>query len=118
MDPVTLATVALTLVATKATEKMGEKLGEGVLTEARRLLALLQHKSPDTVKQLEAATDPTVIDAEVMEAVKQVAAGHPDVQTAIEATAQAWLQQPGGMTNINFGKAANVGIVLNQTNTF
>jgi hypothetical protein len=118
MDPITLATIALTLLATKATEKVGEKLGEGTLTEAKKLLDKLRHTAPATVQRLEAATDPTVIDAEIVEEVRQAAAQDPTVEAAVQATAKALLNQPGGMTNINLGKAANVGIVLNQTNTF
>jgi hypothetical protein len=118
MDPITLATIALTLLATKATEKVGEKLGEGTLAEAKKLLDKLRRTVPATVQRLEAATDPTVIDAEIVEEVRQAAAQDPTVEAAVQATAKALLNQPGGMTNINLGKAANVGIVLNQTNTF
>jgi hypothetical protein len=122
MDPLTLATIALTLLATKATEKIGEKFGEGVLTEGGKLLKLMQRTSPDTVKRLAAAAaDSTVIDAEIIEDVKadvrRVAEQEPEVKAAVAATAAA-MEQAGGMTNINFGKAANMGIVLNQTNTF
>jgi hypothetical protein len=117
MDPFTIATVVATLLATKAVEKIGEKLGEGTIVQGGKLLESLQRKSPETVKRL-AAANPEVIDAEIVDEVQRVAASDPEVQAAVAATAAALLQQPGGMTNINFGKAANIGIVLNQTNTF
>jgi hypothetical protein len=78
MDPLTLAMVALTVVATKATEKVGEELGVGVVTSARRLLDALRRRSPETVLRLEAASDPTVIDAEIVEEVQRVGGGERD----------------------------------------
>lgn len=99
MDPVTLATIALTLLATKATEKVGEKLGEGALAEGRKLLNLLQRKSPDTVKRLEAVPDPSVIDAEIVEEVRQIANQVPEVKASVEATAAAMEQKFGVVVN-------------------
>jgi hypothetical protein len=117
MDPVTLATIALTLLATKATEKIGEKMGEGALTEGKKLLALLHRTAPETVKRLEATADPTVIDAEIVEEVRQVANQTPEVKAAVEATATA-MQQSNGV--LNFGKmnVGNIGSVQTQNNTF
>ncbi|MBD2021151.1 hypothetical protein H6F43_13285 [Leptolyngbya sp. FACHB-36] len=118
MDPVTIATIVLTILATKATEKVGEKIGEGALAEGKKLLGLLQRKSPETVKRLEAATDPNVIDAEVVEEVRRVSVQEPEVKAAVDATAMAVQQQPGGI--VNFGKMniANTGFVQTQNNTF
>ena len=62
MDPITLAIIPLTLLATKATETVGEKLGEGVVAAGQMFLAALWKQSPETVKRLEAASDPNVID--------------------------------------------------------
>jgi hypothetical protein len=69
MEPITLATIALTLIATKATEKVGEKLGEGAIVQGKKLLDVLRRKSPETVLRLEAAADPNVIDAVIIEEV-------------------------------------------------
>jgi hypothetical protein len=119
MDPITVATIALTLIATKATEKVGETLGEGVIATTKNLLGILRRKSPDTVKRLEAgANDPYVIDAEIIEEVRQVAEADPEVQEALNATAQAMQQQFGGV--INQGKLAEkIGVVVQGgNNTF
>jgi hypothetical protein len=89
MDPLTLAMVALTVVATKATEKVGEELGVGVVTSARRLLDALRRRSPETVLRLEAASDPTVIDAEIVEEVQRVAKVDSQVQAAVKETVVA-----------------------------
>lgn len=111
MDPITLATIALTLIATKATEKVGEKIGEGAIASGKRLLDVLRRKSPDTVKRLEAAKNPEVIDAEIIEEVKQVAASDPEVQAAVDATAQAMQQQLGTVVN-QTQLAEKIGILI------
>jgi hypothetical protein len=112
MDPITVATIALTLVATKATEKVGEKLGEGVIDSTKNLLEVLRQKSPDTVKRLESRPDdPDVIDAEIIEEVQRIAEAEPEVREALNATVQAMQQQFGGV--INQGKLAEkIGFVI------
>ena len=120
MDPITLATIALTLLATKATEKVGEKIGEGTILQGKKLLELLRHESPDTVKRLEAAADPDVIDAVIIEDVKRVAADDPEVQEAVNATVAAIEAEPislGSLTKLaeKIG-VVNLGKVENQTN--
>ena len=124
MDPITLATIALTLVATKATGKIGEHIGEGVIGSAKQLLAVLRRRAHDTVKQLEAAGasvgDADVIDVEIIEEVKRVAAADPEVQAALEATKAAVAAEPASFQNLT--KLAdkigvvNLGPVENQTN--
>ncbi len=120
MDPITLATIALTLIATKATEKVGEKLGEGAITSARQLLAVLQQKSPETAMRLAAASDSDVIDAEIIEEVKQAAAVSPEVQAAVDKTAQAMNQEFGTVKDSSkladkIGVIVQPGGVYNQT---
>jgi hypothetical protein len=91
MEPITWA-VLLTLVATKATEKIGEQIGEGAIASAKNLLEVLRRRSPDTARRLEltgGTSDGDVIDAEIIEEVMRVAAAEPDVQTAVEATTAA-----------------------------
>lgn len=119
MDPITVATIALTLIATKATEKVGETFGEGVIAASKNLLGILRQKSPDTVRRIESgADDPYVIDAEIVEEVQRVAEANPDVKEALNATAQAMQQQFGGV--INQGKLAEkIGVVVQGgNNTF
>lgn len=113
MDPITVATIALTLIATKATEKVGEKLGEGAIASTKILLDVLRRKSPDTVKRLESssADTPDVINAEIIEEVQHLAEADPEVQAALNATFQAMQQQFGGV--INQGKLAEkIGFVF------
>ena len=127
MEPITWA-VLLTLVATKATEKVGEQLGDGVIATAKHLVALLQRRSPETLWRLSAAEasgrdGPVVIDAEIIEEVKRVAAADPEVQAAVEATEAAVAAQPQALSTLT--KLAdtiekvgvlNIGTVHGQTN--
>jgi hypothetical protein len=108
----TVAMIALTLIATKATEKVGENLGEGVITATKNLLVILRQKSPDTVSRLESRADsPHVIDAEIVEEIQRVAESEPEVQEALNATAQAMQRQFGSV--INQGKLAEkIGFVF------
>jgi hypothetical protein len=91
MEPITWA-VLLTLVATKATEKIGEQIGEGAIASAKHLLEVLRRRSPETARRLEltsGSSDGDVIDAEIIEEVMRVAAAEPEVKTAVAATAAA-----------------------------
>lgn len=89
MDPITLAIATLTAVASGITSGATTKIGEGVAVSARKWLGQLRQHSPETVKRLEAVRDPNVIDVEILEEVKQVAATYPDVKTAMEETFSA-----------------------------
>lgn len=91
MEPISL-TVLLTIIATKATEKIVDQVGEGVVASAQHLLEVLRRRSPETVKRLELAGkagDGDVIDVEIIEEMMRVAGDEPEVQTAVEATAAA-----------------------------
>jgi hypothetical protein len=115
MDPITVAVTALVLMSTKATEKVGEKMGEGILAATRRFWDVLGRKAPDTAKRLEAAESPDVIEAEIIEEVRRVAEQEPEVKAAAEATAQMMQQQFGGV--INQGKLAEeIGLVIQGGN--
>jgi len=89
MEPITLAMVALTVVATKATEKVGETLGKNVIASAKRWLEQLRQHSPEVAKYLEASKDSEVIDAEIIAEVTKVATEHSSVQMAMDATTAA-----------------------------
>lgn len=95
MEPITLAIAALTAVAGGITAGATGKLGEGLITAAQQWLAQLRQHSPETVKRLAAVEDPNVIDVEVLEEVKQVAASQPDVQAAMTKTVMAAAAEGG-----------------------
>jgi hypothetical protein len=96
-----------TLIGTKAIEKVGEKLGEGSLSLGGSLLGKLRHQAPNAVKRLESAADPTVIAAEIVDELRQVAAADPAVQKDI----QMIQQQFGGVIN-QAQLAEKIGILI------
>jgi hypothetical protein len=116
MEPITLATMVATLIATKAIEKVGEKMGEGGLSLGGKVLQKLRQKAPNAVQQLEGVANPEVIEAEIIEEIRQVVETDAEIKADLAGVAQ--LVQQSGNWNINYGKAANVGTVITQNNTF
>ena len=57
MDPITVVSIALTLIATKASEKVGENLGEDIIAATKSLLGILRQKTPATLRRLESEAD-------------------------------------------------------------
>jgi hypothetical protein len=123
MEPITLA-LLLTLVATKATEKVGEQIGDGAIASGKHLWEVLQRRSPKTAQRLALAgalSDGDVIDAEIIEEVKQVVADEPEVQAAAAAAAAAVTAEPASLQALT--KLAdkigvvNFGNIENQNNT-
>lgn len=118
MESFTLAAIALALVS-KATEKVGETLGEGAIASTKRLLTLLRRR-PDMRKRLEAASssaaEPNIIDVEIL----KEAAADPEIKAAVEETAAAVKADQESFQNVT--KLAekigvvNLGTVQNQTN--
>jgi hypothetical protein len=120
MEPITLVMIALTLVATKATEKVGEQLGANVIASTKHLLEVLRRRSPETVLRLSASgasdsVDPIVIDAEIIEEVKRVAAADPEVQAAFEAAEAAIVVEPHVLKLANKIGVVNLKAVQSQT---
>ena len=122
MEPITLAIAALTAVAGGITAGATGKLGEGLMTSAQQWLAQLRQHSPETVKRLAAVGDPNVIDVEILEEVKQVAAAQPDVRAAMAETVMAAGAESNSFPSLTklADKVANVnfGTITTQNNTF
>lgn len=123
MEPITLALAiaALTEVTRGVTAGATGKIGEGLVTSAQLWVEKLQLHSPDTVKRLAAVSDPNVIDVDILEEVKQVAAQQPDVQAAMNETVAAAAASSGSFPNLTklADKIANVnfGTITTQNNT-
>lgn len=82
----------------------------------------LRQHSPETVKRSDSVSDPNVIDVEILEDVKQVAAQQPDVQAAMKETIEAAAVDSGKFPNLTklaekIG-AVNFGTIGTQNNTF
>lgn len=139
MDPLTIAVAAATVVLTKMLEKTGETMGDKAMEAGGNLLNLLRRKSPNTVAKLEQATaqktlsgTPDIIDAEILEEVKQLAEQDAEIMTGVDAAAtanpkvkadiEAAVKAGGGVVNmtqlaekIGF---VNQGTIARQENTF
>ena len=120
MDPITLAVPVLVVIGGKVVEKWGEKIGERTFAAGEKLLKSIAHKSPATAEKLKQLQPGDVIEAEIIEEVKRVAASDETIAAEVEATAAALKQEFGDV--VNFGKIAvqNVvqpGAMLTQTNT-
>ena len=120
MDPITLAVPVLVVIGGKVVEKWGEKIGEKTFAAGEKLMQSIAHKSPETAEKLKQLQPGDVIEAEIIEEVKRVAASDETIAAEVEATAAALKQEFGDV--VNFGKIAvqNVvqpGAMLTQTNT-
>lgn len=122
MEPITLAIAALTAVAGGITAGATGKMGEGLVTAAQQWLTQLRQHSPNTVKRLAAVGDPNIIEVEILEEVKQVAASQPDVQAAMNETVMAAAADSGAFPNLMklADKIANVnfGTITTQNINF
>ena len=120
MDPISLAMPVLVVIGGKVVEKWGEKVGEKTFAAGEKLLKSIALKSPETAQKLKQLQPGDVIDAEIIEEVKQVAAADETIAAQVEETAAALKQEFGDV--INFGKIAVQNVVqpggtLNQNNT-
>ena len=119
MEPLTLAMGALIAVASGVTAGATGKLGEDLMTKAQAWLEQLRVHSPETVRQLEGVSDPNVIEAEILEEVKQAARSQPEVKAAMEATVKAAAADSGTFPNLTqlAEKIGNVnfGTIESQT---
>lgn len=95
MEPLTLTTVAATLVLTKALEKTGEKLGEEVMEQGAKVLKLIKERFPNTGSAIERvqqqslpAGNEAYLDAEfteIVEEVDKVASQDPEIAAEVES---------------------------------
>ena len=120
MDPISLAMPVLVVIGGKVLEKWGEKVGEKTFAAGEKLLRSIADKSPGTAQKLKQLQPGDVIDAEIIEEVKRVAAGDETIAAQVEETAAALKQDFGDV--VNFGKIAVQNVVqsggtLNQNNT-
>ena len=93
MEPLTTAAIAIgSVVATKALEKTGEKVGEALFDKTSKFLSSLKKQSPQTVTAIEKAPEqPLDYDKAVLE-VESAAQANPEVNRAMQelaATAKA-----------------------------
>ena len=91
MEPFTTAAIAIgTVMATKALEKTGEKIGEVVFDRTGKFLTSLKHQSPDTATAIELAPEQALDYGQAILEVESAAKVNPEfAQTVQELAASA-----------------------------
>ena len=91
MEPFTTAAIAIgTVMATKALEKTGEKIGEVVFDRTGKFMTSLKHQSPDTATAIELAPEQALDYGQAILEVESAAKVNPEfAQTVQELAASA-----------------------------
>jgi hypothetical protein len=90
MEPLTAGAIAIgTVIATKALEKTGEKVGEALWDKTGQFLVTLKKHSPHTVEAIEKAPSQPLDYRQAVLEVESAAKVHPDVNQAVQELAAA-----------------------------
>lgn len=85
MEPLTTAAIAIgTVVATKALEKTGEKVGEALWDKTGKFLVTLKKQSPHTVTAIEKAPEQPLDYGKAVVEVESAAKANPEVNQAAQ----------------------------------
>ncbi|MBN3870220.1 hypothetical protein [Nostoc sp. JL33] len=95
MEPLTTAAIAVgTIIATKALEKTGEKVGETLWDKTGKFLVTLKKHSPHTVAAIEKAPEQPLDYGKAVLEVESAAKANPEVAQAAQELAQAAKAEP------------------------
>ncbi|MEH2459838.1 hypothetical protein [Nostoc sp.] len=95
MEPLTTAAIAIgSIIATKALEKTGEKVGEAVWDKTGKFLVTLKKHSPYTVAAIEKAPEQPLDYGKAVLEVESVAKANPEVAQAAQELAAAAKAEP------------------------
>ncbi|NMF65863.1 hypothetical protein DP113_24420 [Brasilonema octagenarum UFV-E1] len=102
MEPLTAGAIAIgTLIATKAVEKTGEKVGETIWNKAGQFLVTLEKHSPHTVVGIEKAPSQPIDYGKAVLEVESAAKANPEVaQAAQELATAAETNPPSNLAEI------------------
>jgi hypothetical protein len=90
MEPLTAGAIAIgTVIATKALEKTGEKVGEALWDKTGQFLVTLKKHSPHTVVGIEKASSQPLDYGKAVLEVESAAQTNPEVNQAMQELAQA-----------------------------
>lgn len=85
MEPLTAGAIAIgTVIATKALEKTGEKVGEVLWDKTGQFLVTLKKHSPDTVVAIEKAPQEPLDYGKAVLEVESAAKANPEVNLAVQ----------------------------------
>ncbi len=100
MEPLTAGAIAIgTVIATKALEKTGEKVGEALWDKAGQFLVTLKKHSPDTVVAIEKAPSQPLDYGKAVLEVESAAQINPEVNQAMQELAAAAKAEPNPKFN-------------------
>jgi len=95
MEPLTTAAIAIgSIIATKALEKTGEKVGEALWDETGKFLVTLKKHSPHTVAAIEKAPEQPLDYGKALLEVESAAKANPEVAQAAQELAAAAKAEP------------------------
>ena len=100
MEPLTAGAIAIgTVIATKAVEKTGEKVGETLWNKTGEFLVTLKKHSPHTVVAIEKAPSQPLDYGKTVLEVESAAIAHPEVNQAVqELVTEASAHPPSTLT--------------------
>lgn len=100
MEPLTTAAIAIgSVVATKALEKTGEKVGEALFDKTSEFLSSLKKQSPDTVTAIEKAPEQPLDYGKAVLEVESAAKVNPEVDRTMQELAAAAKAEPNPKFN-------------------
>jgi len=95
MEPLTTAAIAIgSIIATKALEKTGEKVGETLWDKTGKFLVTLKKHSPYTVAAIEKAPEQPLDYGKALLEVESAAKANPEVAQAAQELAAAAKAEP------------------------
>jgi hypothetical protein len=100
MEPLTAGAIAIgTVIATKALEKTGEKVGEALWDKTGQFLVTLKKHSPHTVLAIENAPSQPLDYGKAVLEVESAAQTNPEVNQAMQELAAAAKAEPNPKFN-------------------
>ena len=95
MEPLTAGAIAIgTVIATKAVEKTGEKVGETLWNKTGEFLVTLKKHSPHTVVAIEKAPSQPLDCGKAVLEVESAAKANPEVNQAVQELVAAAKEEP------------------------
>lgn len=100
MEPLTAGAIAIgTVIATKALEKTGEKVGEALWDKTSQFLVTLKKHSPDTVVAIEKAPSQPLDYGKAVLEVESAAKANAEVNLAVQELVAAAKAEPNPKFN-------------------
>ena len=100
MEPLTAGAIAIgTVIATKALEKTGEKVGETLWDKTGKFLVSLEKHSPGTVVAIKKAPEQPLDYGKAVLEVESASKVHPEVNQAMQELAAAAKAEPNPKFN-------------------